>query len=100
MSRSRKALLMISVSAALLLTACDSAEERAEGHYENAVALLVSFAGSPALQADEAQPTVDELMVQIEWMQAQMAHCRPRKPRTGTTLGIVEGMGRLVAPLL
>jgi hypothetical protein len=38
-----------------------------------AVALLVSFAGSPALQADEAQPTVDELMVQIEWMQAQMA---------------------------
>jgi cardiolipin synthase len=34
------------------------------------------------------------------WMQAQMAHCRPRKPRTGTTLGILEGMGRLVAPLL
>ena len=38
-----------------------------------AAALLVSFAGSPALHADEAEPTVDELMVQIEWMQAQMA---------------------------
>ncbi len=38
-----------------------------------AAALLVSFAGSPALYADEAQPTVDELMVQIEWMQSQMA---------------------------
>ena len=38
-----------------------------------ATALLVSLAGSPALHADESEPTVDELMVQIEWMQAQMA---------------------------
>lgn len=34
------------------------------------------------------------------WMQTQMAQCRPRTPRTGLSLGILEGMGRLVAPLL
>ncbi len=34
------------------------------------------------------------------WMQSHMAYCRLRKPRTGATLGILEGMGRLVAPLL
>lgn len=43
----------------------------------------------------------NELIYQFDsWMRAQMAHCRPRKPRTGTTVGILEGIGRLVAPLL
>ncbi len=34
------------------------------------------------------------------WMQTQMAQCHPRNPRAGISLGILEGMGRLVAPLL
>jgi cardiolipin synthase len=34
------------------------------------------------------------------WMQQQMARCHPRKPRFHASLGILEGMGRLVAPLL
>jgi cardiolipin synthase len=43
----------------------------------------------------------NEVINQFEaWMQAQMALCAPRTPRTGRTLGIIEGMGRLVAPLL
>jgi cardiolipin synthase len=43
----------------------------------------------------------NELINQFEgWMQSQMALCAPRTPRTGKTLGIIEGMGRLVAPLL
>jgi cardiolipin synthase len=42
-----------------------------------------------------------ELIYQFDaWMRAQMVACRPRKRRTGTALGILEGMARLVAPLL
>ena len=42
-----------------------------------------------------------ELIYQFDaWMRAQMIQCHPRKQRTGTALGIIEGMGRLVAPLL
>jgi len=42
-----------------------------------------------------------EVICQFDsWMQTQMAQCRPRNPRTSSSLGILEGMGRLVAPLL
>jgi len=43
----------------------------------------------------------NEVIHQFEaWMLAQMTHCRPRVPKFGATLGVLEGMGRLVAPLL
>lgn len=40
MTKRTVSLAAVSLSALLLLTACDSAEERAEGHYESAVELL------------------------------------------------------------
>jgi tetratricopeptide (TPR) repeat protein len=40
MNKRTVSLAAVSLSAMLLLTACDSAEERAQGHYESAVSLL------------------------------------------------------------
>jgi predicted Zn-dependent protease len=42
MSKRTITLAAVSLSALLLLTACDSAEERAQGHYESAVELLAA----------------------------------------------------------
>ncbi len=42
MSKTTVTLAAVSLSALLLLTACDSAEERAQGHYESAVQLLAA----------------------------------------------------------
>jgi predicted Zn-dependent protease len=42
MSKRTVTLAAVSLSALLLLTACDSAEERAQGHYESAVELLAA----------------------------------------------------------
>jgi cellulose synthase operon protein C len=42
MSKRMVTLAAVSLSALLLLTACDSAEERAEGHYDSAVELLAA----------------------------------------------------------
>src|SRR6056297_3965885 len=40
MNTGSRFLVAVSLSAVMLLVACDTAEERAEGHYENAVELI------------------------------------------------------------
>ncbi len=56
--------------------------------------LLLNYEVALCVQTPDTVQRLDR------WMRRQMRHCRPRKAASGAPMDLLEGMSRLVAPLL